>query len=58
VYTEQITQRAAIAAPINPQVLNNAYANTGKIDMELSRRAFFILLENRDCQGSSDDEET
>jgi hypothetical protein len=42
-YTEQITQRAAIAAPINPQVLKNAYANTGKIDMQLSRRAFFVL---------------
>jgi hypothetical protein len=42
-YTEQMTQALAISAAINPQTLNNAYANTGGIDMQKSRRALFVL---------------
>ena len=42
-YTEQITQRLAIAAPVNPQLVNNATKTTGGVDMQLSRRAFFLL---------------
>jgi hypothetical protein len=43
VYTEQITQRVAITAAIAPQVVNNATRTTGGIDMQQSRRAFFVL---------------
>jgi hypothetical protein len=42
-YTEQITQAMAIGAPVNPQTVNNATKTTGGIDMQLSRRAIFIL---------------
>jgi hypothetical protein len=43
VYTEQLTQRLAITAPVNPQVVNNATKTTGGVDMQQSRRAFFVL---------------
>jgi len=42
-HTEQITQRLALAAGIVPQTVNNAYVNTDGIDMQKSRRAFFVL---------------
>jgi hypothetical protein len=42
-YTEQLTQRLALANGIAPQTLNNARLNSDGIDMSLSRRALFIL---------------
>jgi hypothetical protein len=42
-WTEQITQAMAIGLAVNPQVVNNATKTTGGIDMQLSRRAIFIL---------------
>src|SRR5438045_3526997 len=42
-YTEQITQRMALANGIAPQTLNNARLQTDGIDMQKSRRAIFIL---------------
>jgi hypothetical protein len=42
-YTEQVMQSAAIAAPIAPQTLNNSNASTGGIDMSNSKRAFFVV---------------
>jgi hypothetical protein len=42
-YTETITQRLALMNGIPPQVLNNARLSTDGIDMEMSRRAFFVL---------------
>jgi hypothetical protein len=42
-YTEQITQRLALANGIPPQTLNNARLSSTGIDMSLSRRAFFEL---------------
>ncbi len=42
-YTEQITQRLAIGAGLDPQTVNNATVNSGSVDMQKSRRAFFIL---------------
>jgi hypothetical protein len=42
-YTETITQRLALANGIAPQQLNNARLFTDGIDMEMSRRAIFIL---------------
>ncbi len=44
-YTEQITQRDAIGAGVPPQTLNNATVNTDAVDMEHSRRAFFIITQ-------------
>jgi hypothetical protein len=42
-YTEQITQRLALAAGVPPQTVNGAAVNTDAIDMTKSRRAFFIV---------------
>ena len=42
-YTEQMTQAIQLAAPINPQVVNNQTKTTGGIDMQTTRRAFFVL---------------
>jgi hypothetical protein len=42
-YTEQITQRLGLAAPIHPQVVNNATLSTGGVDMSIFHRAFFPL---------------
>ena len=42
-YTEQITQALALAAPIAPHTINNQTKTTGSVDMSLSRRAFFIV---------------
>lgn len=43
-YTEQLTQALSIAAaPIHPQSVAVGTANTGGIDMQLFRRATFIL---------------
>jgi hypothetical protein len=41
--TEQITQRLALMNGIAPQTVNNARLFTDGIDMEMSRRAFFVL---------------
>jgi hypothetical protein len=41
--TEQITQRLALMNGIKPQTLNNARLSSDGIDMQASRRAFFIL---------------
>jgi hypothetical protein len=41
--TEQLTQALSLANPIHPQVLNNATLNTAGIDMQQTRRAFFVL---------------
>ncbi len=41
--TEQITQRLALMNGIAPQTLNNARLNSDGIDMQQSRRAFFVL---------------
>ena len=42
-YTETITQRLALTAPINPQVVNNATKTTGGVDLSRAHRAFFLL---------------
>ena len=42
-YTETLTQRLGISNPIQPQTLNNAYANTGSVDLSLFHRAIFEL---------------
>ena len=42
-YTEQVTQSAALAAAIAPQTLNNANVKTGSVDMSNSKRAFFVV---------------
>jgi hypothetical protein len=42
-YSETITQRLALMNGIAPQTLNNAILNSDGIDMQKSRRAFFIL---------------
>lgn len=42
-YTEQITQRLALAAGVAPVSLSNARTSTDGIDMQASRRAFFIV---------------
>ena len=42
-YTETITQRLALTAPINPQVVNNATKTTGGVDLSIAHRAFFLL---------------
>lgn len=43
-YTEQLTQALSIAAlPIHPQSVGVGSANTGGVDMQLFRRALFVL---------------
>ena len=43
-YTEQLTQALSIAAaPIHPQSVAVGTANTGGVDMQLFRRATFLL---------------
>ena len=42
-YTETLTQRLALMNGIAPQQLNNNRLSTDGIDMEMSRRAFFVL---------------
>jgi hypothetical protein len=42
-YNETITQRLALGAGIAPQTLNNARLNSDAVDLQLSKRAFFIL---------------
>ncbi len=43
-YTEQLTQRLGIAAPVSPQTLTGtATANSGSIDMSKFHRALFIF---------------
>lgn len=43
-FTEQLTQALSIAAaPIHPQSVAVGTANTGGIDMQLFRRAIFVL---------------
>lgn len=43
-YTEQLTQALSIAAaPIHPQSVAAGTANTGGVDMQLFRRATFVL---------------
>jgi hypothetical protein len=43
-YTEQLTQALSIAgAPIHPQSVGAGTANTGGVDMQLFRRALFVL---------------
>jgi hypothetical protein len=41
-YTEQLTQEIGIAAPVNPQTINNTNKTTGSVDLSLFKRAFFI----------------
>src|SRR5438876_9104765 len=43
VYTEQLTQEIGIAAPVNPQTINNTNKTTGSVDLSLFKRAFFIV---------------
>jgi hypothetical protein len=42
-YTEQITERLALGAGVPPQTVNNAAVNTDSVDMQKSRRAFFLV---------------
>src|SRR5437588_10631757 len=43
-YTEQLTQELSIAgAPVHPQSVAVGTANTGGVDMQLFRRALFVL---------------
>ena len=43
-YTEQLTHALSIAAaPIHPQSVGVGAANTGGVDMQLFRRALFVL---------------
>jgi len=42
-YTEQLTQEIGIAAPVNPQTINNTNKTTGSVDLSLFKRAFFIV---------------
>ena len=42
-YTEQLTQRLALANGIAPQTLNKARRSSDGIDMQASRRAIFVL---------------
>ena len=42
-YNETITQRLALGAGIPPQQLNNATLNSDGVDLQMSKRAFFIL---------------
>ena len=42
-YTERITERLALGAGIVPQTLNNATANSDGVDLQMSRRVFFVL---------------
>ena len=42
-FTEQITERLGIAAPIYPVILNSTNSNAGPIDMSKFKRAFFLL---------------
>ena len=34
-YTEQLTQEIGIAAPVNPQTINNTNKTTGSVDLSL-----------------------
>jgi hypothetical protein len=43
-YTERVTERQAIMAPVAPQSLNNQRAFTGGVDMTKNKRAFFTVL--------------
>jgi hypothetical protein len=43
-YTEQITQRLALMNGLPPQTVNGAQYDTDKVDMSLSRRAFFAVI--------------
>jgi hypothetical protein len=42
-YTEQLTQRLALMNGIAPQQLNNATLNSDGVDIQMSRRALFVL---------------
>ena len=42
-YNETITQRLALGNGVPPQVLNNAILNSDGVDLQKSKRAFFIL---------------
>lgn len=42
-YTEQVTQRLALANGVPPQSLSNGRTQTDAIDMSKSRRAFFVV---------------
>jgi hypothetical protein len=51
-FTETITQREAIAAGVPPQQLTSSRASTGGVDMQKSRRAFFVLYVGAVVSGS------
>jgi hypothetical protein len=53
VFTEQLTQRYAIGQPIFPQTANNNTKQTLAIDLEFSRRAFFLLMIGNVTAGGS-----
>jgi hypothetical protein len=42
-YSEQITQRLALANGIKPQTLNSSNAQTDAIDLSKASRAFFVV---------------
>jgi hypothetical protein len=42
-YTETLTQRLGIAAPVNPQTINNTSKTTGSVDLSLFHRALFLV---------------
>jgi hypothetical protein len=42
-YSETITQRVGLAAPVNPQAITSQTVTSGGVDMSKFRRAFFIL---------------
>src|SRR5205814_1162292 len=44
VYNEHLTQRLGLAAPVPPQTLTGtATVNSGKVDLSVFRRAFFLF---------------
>jgi hypothetical protein len=43
-WTEQLTERLAIANAAVPATVNGAAVNTGSVDMSKSRRAFFAVV--------------
>jgi hypothetical protein len=50
---EQVTQAAALAAGIPPQIINNGYLQTDGIDMLASKRAFFVFSQGATTGGGS-----
>jgi hypothetical protein len=52
-YTEQLTQRLAIANAILPQTVNNATLTTGAVDLQQSKRAIFLLTIGTVAAGGS-----